>query len=315
MTLRWLATAVGAVLVLALLQATPAGAFSRAGLPVEYLDVPSTSMGRDIRVQFQHGGPHAVYLLDGMRAQDDFSGWDINTAVFEWYDGSGLSLVLPVGGQSSFYTDWYQPSQGNGQAYTYKWDTFLTSELPQWLAANRGVESTGNAVVGLSMAGSSALTLAIYYPQQFAYAGALSAALNPSEGWWPRLIAIAMNDAGGYDAESMWGPSDDPAWQRNDPTVNVDRLVANNTRLWVYSGTGVPTDFDGGSSSGNLAAATFLEKFLARTSVTFRDIYLAAGGHNAVFNFPDGGTHSWAYWGQQLQQMKPDLQRVLGAAA
>ncbi|PRC47734.1 diacylglycerol acyltransferase/mycolyltransferase Ag85A, partial [Mycobacterium sp. ITM-2017-0098] len=44
-----------------------AGAFSRPGLPVEYLDVFSTSMNRNIRVQFQGGGPHAVYLLDGLR--------------------------------------------------------------------------------------------------------------------------------------------------------------------------------------------------------------------------------------------------------
>lgn len=316
--LRLLASGTSVVLAVAwalLFTAIPGGAFSRPGLPVEYLDVPSASMGRDVRVQFQYGGPHAVYLLDGMRAQDDFSGWDINTPVFEWYDGSGVSLALPVGGQSSFYTDWYEPSKGNGQAYTYKWETFLTSELPQWLESNRGVATTGNAVVGLSMAGSSALTLAAYYPAQYVYAGALSAALNPSEGWWPRLIAIAMNDAGGYNAESMWGPSSDPAWQRNDPTVNVGKLVANNTRLWVYSGTGVPTDVDAGANGGNLAAAKFLEKFLARTSVTFKDIYIAAGGRNAVFNFPDGGTHSWGYWGQQLQQMKPDLQRVLGVAA
>ena len=33
-----------------------AGAFSRPGLPVEYLMVPSPSMGRDIKVQFQGGG-------------------------------------------------------------------------------------------------------------------------------------------------------------------------------------------------------------------------------------------------------------------
>jgi diacylglycerol O-acyltransferase/trehalose O-mycolyltransferase len=31
-----------------------------------------------------------------------------------------------------------------------------------------------------------------------------------------------------------------------------------------------------------------------------------------VFNF-ENGTHNWAYWGQQLQQMKPDLQQVLAA--
>jgi diacylglycerol O-acyltransferase / trehalose O-mycolyltransferase len=293
----------------------PAYAFSRPGLPVEYLDVPSPSMGRDIRVQFQPGGPHAVYLLDGMRAQDDFNGWDINTPVFEWYQGSGLSMVLPVGGQSSFYTDWYRPSAGNGQPYTYKWETFLTRELPEWLSANRSVAADGNAVVGLSMAGSSALTMAIWYPKQFIYAGALSAALNPSEGWWPTLIGIAMNDAGGYSAESMWGPSGDPAWQRNDPTINIGKLVANYTRIWIYSGTGAATDFDAGASAGNLAAAQFLEKFLGRTSRTFREKYLAAGGTNGVFNFPDGGTHSWGYWGQQLQQMKPDLQRVLGVAS
>ncbi|MDT5135132.1 MAG: diacylglycerol O-acyltransferase / trehalose O-mycolyltransferase, partial [Mycobacterium sp.] len=90
-----------------------ANAFSRPGLPVEYLDVPSPSMGRHIRIQFQYGGPHAVYLLDGLRAQDDYNGWDINTNAFEWYYQSGLSVIMPVGGQSSFYTDWYQPSQGN----------------------------------------------------------------------------------------------------------------------------------------------------------------------------------------------------------
>ena len=135
-----------------------AGAFSRPGLPVEYLDVFSPSMNRNIRIQFQGGGPHAVYLLDGLRAQDDYSGWDINTPAFEWYHQSGLSVVMPVGGMSSFYTDWYQPSRGNGQDYTYKWETFLTQELPVWLEANRGVSQNGNAVVGISMAGTTALT-------------------------------------------------------------------------------------------------------------------------------------------------------------
>ncbi len=37
-----------------------ASAFSRPGLPVEYLMVPSPSMGKDIKIQFQPGGTHAV---------------------------------------------------------------------------------------------------------------------------------------------------------------------------------------------------------------------------------------------------------------
>ncbi len=164
-----------AVLVGLLGPPSPAGAWSRAGLPVETLVVPSAAMGRDVKVQFQGGGPHAVYLLDGLRARDDVNGWDIETAAFEWYYQSGLSVVMPVGGMSSFYTDWYQPAAGNGRVQTYKWETFLTSELPQWLAANKGVSATGNAVVGLSMSGNSALTLAAFHPQQFIFAASLSA--------------------------------------------------------------------------------------------------------------------------------------------
>src|ERR1044072_6533152 len=71
-----------------------AGAISRPGLPVEYLMVPSAGMSRDILVQFQSGGANSpgVYLLDGLRAQDDFNGWDINTAAVEGDLNFGLSV-------------------------------------------------------------------------------------------------------------------------------------------------------------------------------------------------------------------------------
>ncbi|HXA87449.1 MAG TPA: alpha/beta hydrolase family protein, partial [Mycobacterium sp.] len=138
---RLAVAAVSAVLLsgLALLGGpASAHAFSRPGLPVEYLQVPSPSMGRDIKVEFQSGGKnsHAVYLLDGLRATDDWNGWDINTPAFEWYLNSGLSIVMPVGGQSSFYTNWYKPACGKSGCLTYNWETFLTQELPQWLQAN-----------------------------------------------------------------------------------------------------------------------------------------------------------------------------------
>jgi diacylglycerol O-acyltransferase/trehalose O-mycolyltransferase len=291
-------------------ESATAGAFSRPGLPVEYLQVPSPSMGRDIKIQFQKGtGSHAVYLLDGLRAQDDYNGWDINTQAFEWFLDTPLSIVMPVGGQSSFYSDWYSPACGKSGCQTYKWETFLTSELPQWLSANKGVSTQGNAAVGLSMAGNSAMILAVYHPEMYVYAGSLSAFLNPSEGSWPFLINMAMGDAGGYKANDMWGPTEDPnsAWKRNDPMLQIPTLVANNTRLWVYCGNGTPNELGGGD-----LPATVLEGLTIRTNQTFQDNYIAAGGHNAVFNFPANGTHSWGYWGAQLQQMKPDLISYLG---
>jgi diacylglycerol O-acyltransferase/trehalose O-mycolyltransferase len=290
-----------------------ATADSRPGLPIEYLKVPSASMGREIPVQFQGGGSRAVYLLDGLRARDDRNGWDIETAAFEWYYQSGLSLVMPVGGMSSFYADWYEPAVGNGGTWTYKWETFLTDELPAWLLANKKVSRAGSAVVGLSMGGSAALVLAAYHPQQFNYAASLSGFLNLSAEPWPGRVALAMNDAGGFNPGAMWGPPGDPAWTRNDPTVNIPKLVANNTRLWIYCGTGAP-----GENSGYapfVGVLGFLERFTRDSNIAFRDQYIAARGTNAVFNFPGTGVHNWPEWGQQLLQMKPDLQRALGATA
>ncbi|MDT5170809.1 MAG: diacylglycerol O-acyltransferase / trehalose O-mycolyltransferase, partial [Mycobacterium sp.] len=240
--------------------------------------------------------------------QDDFNGWDINTPAFEWYLQSGLSLVLPVGGQSSWYTDWYKPACGKAGCQTYKWETFLTSELPAYLASNKQVKPTGGAAVGLSMAGASSLNLANYHPDQFIEVGSFSGLMDPSQGMGPTLIGFAMGDAGGYKPADMWGPKEDPAWQRNDPLVNVSKTVANNTRVWMYCGNGKPSDL-----GGDNMPAKFLEGFVRTSNLKWQDAYNAAGGHNAVFNFDANGTHDWPYWGSQLHAMLPDLQQHLGA--
>jgi diacylglycerol O-acyltransferase / trehalose O-mycolyltransferase len=313
-----------------------AAAFSRPGLPVEYLDVYSPSMGRDIRVQFQpghapvaqpdpattpDGAPapttpvapappapptKALYLLDGLRAQDDFNGWDINTPAFEWFNDSGVAVVMPVGGQSSFYTDWYSPSNRNNQTYTYKWETFLTSELPAWLAANKQVSRTGNGVVGLSMAGGAGIILSAYHPAQFRFAASLSGFLNPSTLFMKQAIRVAMLDAGGYNVDNMWGPPWDSAWKRNDPVLQVDRIVANGTRLWIYCAPG-GGPLDESVDPGQSFNANSLESLAIGSNKKFQEKYAKAGGSNATFVFPSEGNHSWSYWGQQLQALKPDL--------
>src|SRR3954451_7655823 len=265
-----------------------AGAFSRPGLPVEYLDVFSQSMNRNIRVQFQGGGGKAVYLLDGLRAQDDYSGWDINTAAFEWFYQTGVSVVMPVGGQSSFYTDWYSPSSFNNQTYTYKWETFLTAELPAWLSTNKAVSPTGNGVVGLSMSGGAALILSAYHPAQFTYAASLSGFLNPSAVFMQQAIRVAMLDAGGYNVDNMWGPPWDPSWKRNDPVRQVSRIVANGTRLWIYCAPGLTagspagTELDAGADPGRALNADGLEGIAVRSNKDFQAAYIKAGGSNAT---------------------------------
>ncbi len=53
--------------------------------------------------------------------------------------------------------------------------------------------------------------------------------------------------------------------------VNINQLVANNTRVWIYCGTGTPSDLDAGAGGANPMAAQFLEGFTLRTNMAFRD--------------------------------------------
>ena len=276
--MRRLFVALAALLTPPLATAVPAAqAFSREGLPVEYLDVYSAAMNRSVRVEFESGGGKAVYLLDGLR------------------------------GQSSFYSDWYSPSTFNKQTYTYEWETFLTQELPTWLAANKQISTTGNGVVGLSMSGGAALILSAYHPAQFTYAASLSGFLNPLAPFMQQAIRVAMLDAAGYNVDNMWGPPADPAWRRNDPLQQVSRIAANGTRLWIYCAPGGATDVDAGADPNEVLNANGLEGLAVKGNKDFQAAYVKTGGNNATFQFPAAGNHAWAYWGSQLSALKPDL--------
>ena len=247
LTVAALAAAVLPGLVSAVGGSATAGAFSKPGLPVEYLMVPSAGMGRDIKVQFQNGGPERARGVSARRPSRPGGLQRLghqHRGVRVVLD-SGLATVMPVGGQSSFYSDWYSAGMRQGWLLHLQVGDVHHQELPAYLAANKGVDSSRNAAVGLSMAGSAAMTMAIYHPNQFQYAASLSGFLNLSEGWWPMLVNTSMGDAGGYKSKDMWGDSSDPAWKRNDPMVNIGTLVANGTRLWVYCGNGKPGDING----------------------------------------------------------------------
>ncbi len=291
--IRAAVAAIASLLVLGTVTAMPPLA---KAAEVENLSVPSASMGRNITVQFQGGGPKAVYLLDGLRAQDDRNGWDINTNAFQLFDGSGVSVVMPVGGMSSFYTDWYRPAVGNGTTQTYKWETFLTSELPAWLAANKGISQRQRG------------GRAVDVRQRRADHGGLSprpirlrrVAVRLSEPVGAELAAAGLDRDGRCGRvqrpRHVGGPYGGPAWQRNDPMLHIGQLVANNTRIWVYSGNGNPTDLDAGLGNAQIPAQ-FLEGLTIRTNQQFQNRYQAAGGRNGVFNFPPNGTHSWGLLG------------------
>ena len=121
-----------------------------------------------------------------------------------------------------------------------------------------------------------------------------------------QAIRVAMLDAGGYNVDNMWGPPWDPAWKRNDPVEQVARIVANGTRLWIYCAPGGQTPLDESADPDQALNANSLESLAIGSNKRFQQLY-EAGGTNATFDFPPAGNNSWAYWGAQLQALKPDL--------
>ncbi|WP_433679831.1 alpha/beta hydrolase [Nocardia sp. CA-119907] len=280
---------------------TPAGGF-------EELFAPS-SMG-PIKLQVQwaaRGGSAALYVLDGLRAPNDHSQWTTDTDALRQFAGDNVTLVFPVGGRSSFYTDWYRPSSTNNQATTYKWETFLTRELPAFLEGF-GVSRTNNAIVGASMGGSAALTLAGHHRDQFKFAGSFSGFVHPTFPLWNEAMRAAMVDEGNFNLDDMWGPVGDPAWNRNDATEQAELLRGLPIYLWTGNGTPGPLDLPYGV--GNTVNAMGLEAITEISAEMFRD-RAAALGIAARIDIVNG-THTWPYWQQALATARPMILGALG---
>ena len=142
--------------------------------------------------------------------------------------GKGVSVAAPASGAFTLYTNW----EADG---TRQWETFLSDELPNWLAANKGLAPGGHAIVGAAQGGTGALMEATFHPDRYRYAGSMSGFLTPSRTTDNGAITAGMNEFGGVNTQAMWGAAQLGRWKWHDPDVHAQLLVDNNTRLWVFS--------------------------------------------------------------------------------
>lgn len=278
----------------------------------EELMVPSKMGPVKVQVQWaRNGGNAALYLLDGLRARDDKNAWSFETNAMQQFSNDNVTLVMPVGGQSSWYADWTSASNTNGQKTTYKWETFLTEELPAFLEGY-GVSRTNNAVLGLSMSGPAALRLAALHRDQFKHASSLSGPLNWGAPGMREAIRVMMLDAGRFNVDSMAAPWS-PAWLRMDPMVFAPEL--RGLPMFISSANGLPGQHDRPAGLGgvyNTANAMGIEAISFVSTLAFQQ-RLKTLGISAIFDFPANGTHSWKYWEDELWKARPHILGALGA--
>ncbi|WP_372025875.1 alpha/beta hydrolase-fold protein [Rhodococcus sp. NyZ502] len=307
-------------------QAAPAATQNPTGAAVTKVDwlserrvalwVNSPAMGTPIEVQILlardwNVNPSAsfpsVWMLDGLRATDNENAWTYETDAESFYADKNVNVILPVGGQSSFYSDWLQPDNGKN----YQWETFLTKELPPILEKDWRTTQT-RGVVGLSMGGTSAMFLTARNPGFFKFAASLSGILTTTSLGMPQAIQFAMTDAGGYNSAAMWGPPSNPQWAAHDPYALAEKL--KGVSLYVSSGSGTTGPYDQPSGIPGVStnyAGMGLEILARLTSQTFAT-KLNQLGIPAQVNYRPSGTHSWPYWQFELHQLWPQLANAIG---
>lgn len=288
--------------------------WDRVGYWVQRCTVWSPAMGRHITVQIQpaqRGGNAGLYMLDGLRATERTNAWvqDVNAA--RTFVNHNITLVMPVGGQSSFYTDWNAPATYNfNSPVTYKWDTFLSKELPAYLQRHFGVSPTNNSILGLSMGGTAAINLAALHPQQFrqvlSYSGYLTTTIPGAQ----TALRLALLDGGLYNLNAMWGSIFDPRRYENDPFLNMGNLRGRD--VYVSAGSGTPSARDDRYLPQHKAAGIALEMVANFTTRLWSAKATATGvKHTAVFT--PVGLHNWEQFGQQLEYTKPRILNVMNA--
>ncbi|MCQ4608157.1 alpha/beta hydrolase-fold protein [Corynebacterium pseudogenitalium] len=259
-----------------------------------------------------HSNPQAkfpeVWALDGLRARDDENGWTIETNIEQFYADKNVNVILPVGGESSFYSDWQRPNNGKN----YKWETFLTKELVPVLN-NEFRSSDSRAVVGISMGGTAAVNLAERNPHLFKFVGSFSGYLDTTTTGMPTAIKAAQMDAGGYDSEAMWGPAGSQDWIDHDPKLGIEAL--KDMTVYVSSGSG-RDDFGNPESVAKGAAnpaGVGLEVISRLSTQTFVD-YASRTPVKPVVKFRPSGVHSWEYWQFEMTQAWPYIANALALA-
>lgn len=284
------------------------------GYGVQRCEVWSPSMGQNITVQIKpaaRGGNAAFYLLDGMRATNDASAWtkDVNAPAV--YDGDNITLVMPVGGAASFYSDWIAPATYSSDSVNYKWETFLTSELPAYLQANFGIDPTNNSIAGLSMGGIAALNLAARHPEQFKQAMSWSGYLNMTMPGMQTLLRLAMLDVGGFNINAMYGTIISPDRFANDPFWNMDGLRGKDVYISAGNGLAAPADF-AAYNLGDVINGAVLESFSRFTTVQW-ELKARVSGINPTVDYPITGLHNWLQWGYQLNKTHDQVLNVMNA--
>ena len=219
-----------------------------------------------------------IYLLHGGGA--DFREWSNDSDVARFAE-KGFILIMPEG-NSSYYTNSVDRPHDRYEDYIVK-DLIADVESRFPVAS----DTAHRAIVGISMGGFGAITLALKHPRLFAFVGALSPAVDvPS-----RPFSIKRVSQYRYHA-SIFGPWGSQSRRDSDPFV-LARSADPNAVPFLF--------ITCGEQEGLLPSNRQFARLLASSHFKF-EFHSGPGGHD------------WNQWNAQLPATLASLAAHISSA-
>ena len=168
----------------------------------------------------KHHKVPAVYYLAGLTCTEET--FPIKAGAQRLASELGLALIAPDTSprQSRFPGDDADWDFGLGAGFyldatvapwssAYRTETWITDELPALVEANFPIDPSRRSIMGHSMGGHGALTLALRHPERYAYVSALAPICAPSQVPW------------GIKAFENYLGDDHESWLAHDATALV----------------------------------------------------------------------------------------------
>lgn len=170
----------------------------------------SERLGRDMRYRvilpagYENSSEHypTLFLLHGLYG--DFENWSTRTDLVRYAGSLRLIIAMPDAGDS-WYTNSATVPEDKFEDYIIK--DFI-GEIDSHFRTIR--ERYARAIAGLSMGGYGAVKFALKYPQSFAIAGGISAALNAPGDLDAKAADFRAN------LQKVFGPHGSPTREQND---------------------------------------------------------------------------------------------------
>jgi S-formylglutathione hydrolase FrmB len=245
-----------------------------------------------------------LYLLHG--ANNDYTRWTTGLPTEATTEGLDVIVVMPDGGPSGFYSDWYNGGDFGPPA----WETYHLEELRQLLEDD--FRANGRyAIAGHSMGGFGALSYASRHPDLFSAVIASSPAsdnryLEPATP----AILTGLTAFDGSPPDALWGNfnDDELRWRAHNPLDLAPNL--RQTPIFLSVGNGLPGPLDSLADPA-FAPMALLESALYAMNVNFSGRLDELGIVPVANDLGRPGSHIVQYAHAALERWLPDVMAIL----